>query len=195
MQLSEFDAFRLVGGTSLSLQWGHRMSDDIDLFTDAGYGSIDFAKIDKALRNSFPYVSDQVNAPIGNGVSYLLGKNSNNAVKLDLYHTEPFIRKPISIGSYRLAMVDEILAMKIDIVERKARKKDFWDIHELIETYKLDHMIALHKERYPYTHDEEQIKKNFTDFSKADQDFNPTCLRGKHWELIKLDIVAFVDNA
>lgn len=36
-----FSSFRLVGGTSLSLQLGHRMSVDIDLFTDAEYGSID----------------------------------------------------------------------------------------------------------------------------------------------------------
>ena len=37
-----FNNFRLVGGTSLSLQLGHRMSIDIDLFSDASYGSIDF---------------------------------------------------------------------------------------------------------------------------------------------------------
>ena len=43
-QLSQ--SFRLVGGTSLSLQLGHRMSDDIDLFTDALYNSIDFSAID-----------------------------------------------------------------------------------------------------------------------------------------------------
>lgn len=33
-----FSLFRLVGGTSLSLQIGHRMSVDIDLFTAAEYG-------------------------------------------------------------------------------------------------------------------------------------------------------------
>ena len=37
-----FSPFRLVGGTSLSLQFGHRMSVDIDLFTDNEYDSIDF---------------------------------------------------------------------------------------------------------------------------------------------------------
>lgn len=41
MCIAEFDSFRLVGGTSLSLQLGHRESIDIDLFTDVGYGSID----------------------------------------------------------------------------------------------------------------------------------------------------------
>lgn len=60
MQNDIFQAFRLVGGTSLSLQLGHRKSDDIDLFTDEPYGSIDFAVIDKFLRKTFPYVSDPV---------------------------------------------------------------------------------------------------------------------------------------
>jgi len=40
-----FDQFCLVGGTSLSLQMGHRFSVDIDLFTDVEYGSIDFDSI------------------------------------------------------------------------------------------------------------------------------------------------------
>jgi Nucleotidyl transferase AbiEii toxin, Type IV TA system len=44
MSSSIFSQFRLVGGTSLSLQMGHRQSIDIDLFADAPYGSIDFEK-------------------------------------------------------------------------------------------------------------------------------------------------------
>ena len=32
MSAKEFDSFRLVGGTALSLQLGHRMSVDIDLY-------------------------------------------------------------------------------------------------------------------------------------------------------------------
>jgi len=35
-----FRNFRLVGGTSLSLQLGHRISVDIDMFTDDLYGSV-----------------------------------------------------------------------------------------------------------------------------------------------------------
>ena len=42
MNTSVFDDFRLVGGTSLSLQLGHRQSVDIDLFTDCIYESVDF---------------------------------------------------------------------------------------------------------------------------------------------------------
>ena len=79
--------------------------------------------------------------------------------------------------------------MKIDIVQRKARKKDFWDIHELIDTYPPAQMIALHAQRCVYTHDEALIRTNFIDFARADEGFDPICLRGKYWQLIKLDIV------
>lgn len=67
MHEKSFDPFRLVGGTSLSLQLGHRMSDDIDLFTDEAYGSLDFTAIDKFLRNTFKYVSDLAPGPVGMG--------------------------------------------------------------------------------------------------------------------------------
>jgi predicted nucleotidyltransferase len=189
MQSSLFDPFRLVGGTSLSLQLGHRMSDDIDLFTDHPYESIDFGAVDNFLRETFEYVSDIAPGPIGMGVSYLVGHIKDDTVKIDLFYTDPFIQPALEFGPYRLATVEEIIAMKIDIVQRKARKKDFWDLDELLEKYSIEQMIALHKQRYPHSHDENLIQKNFVDFERADEDFTPICLKGKHWELIKLDFV------
>jgi hypothetical protein len=189
MQSSLFGPFRLVGGTSLSLQIGHRMSDDIDLFTDHPYESIDFGAIDNFLRKTFEYVSDIAPGPVGMGVSYLVGRTQDDTVKTDLFYTDPFIQPALQIGSYKLAAVEEIIAMKIDIVQRKARKKDFWDLDELLNSYSIDQMIDLHKQRYPYNHNEKLIRENFVDFERADDDFTPSCLKGKHWELIKLDFV------
>ena len=54
MAIEAFFPFRLVGGTSLSLRYGHRISDDIDLFTDAEYGSIDFHRLQEILQMEFP---------------------------------------------------------------------------------------------------------------------------------------------
>ena len=56
MHADEFNTFRLVGGTALSLQKGHRYSIDIDLFTDEEYDSINFDSIDSYLRKNFNYV-------------------------------------------------------------------------------------------------------------------------------------------
>jgi hypothetical protein len=189
MESSLFSEFRLVGGTSLSLQLGHRESIDIDLFTDADYDSIDFTKLYSFLKQSFTYVSEPTNALTGMGKSYFIGDNEQEAVKLDLYYTDAFIQPPLIVGPYRLASIEEIIAMKIDIVQRLARKKDFWDLHELLDQYTPNQMIQLHQQRYPYNHNEAEIRKNFTDFSNADDDFEPICLKGKYWELIKLDIM------
>jgi len=73
-------------------------------------------------------------------------------------------------------------------------KRDFWDLHEIIEDYTIHQMIALHATRYPHTHEEHTIIKNFTDFENTDGDFDPICLRGKYWELIKFDMVEAIKN-
>lgn len=186
---AQFDEFRLVGGTSLSLQIGHRLSVDIDLFSDLPYGAIDFEQIDKFLNQNFPYVSPPSHVPIGFGKSYLIGQDPFRSIKLDIYHTEPFLEKSIQKEGLRLASVAEIAAMKMDVIQRGGRKKDFWDIHELLGRYSLKQLLELHKKKYPYIHDNEHMIKNFNEFLRADDEPDPICLRGKYWELIKLDLV------
>ena len=189
MNAPEFSMFRLVGGTGLSLQLGHRISIDIDLFTDAPYNSVDFDVLDNFLLKQFSYVDTTFGMLPGLGRSYLVGKDMNNAVKLDIYYTDDFVQPPVVLENIRMATIEEIIAMKVDVIARQGRKKDFWDLHELLNNYTIEQMIALHVQRYPYSHDEHLIRENFVDFSLADDDFDPFCLRGKYWELIKLDFI------
>jgi hypothetical protein len=65
-----------VGGTALSLQCGHRISIDIDLFTDSPYNSVDFYQIDQCIKESFDYVEMSAEGNIGFGKSYYVGSNS-----------------------------------------------------------------------------------------------------------------------
>jgi hypothetical protein len=193
MATDVFKDFRLVGGTALSLHRGHRMSVDIDLFTDAEYGSVDFEAIDTFLRSNYSYVDTNNYDVIGMGKCYFIGDNQLNCIKLDLFYTDKFIDKTILIDGLRLASIEEIIAMKMDVILRTGRKKDFWDIHELKDNYSISEMIALHEKRYPYTHDKEVLKQKFIDFEDADGDFEPDCLRGKYWEFIKLDLIDFLE--
>ena len=195
MAAMEFNAFRLVGGTALSLLRGHRESNDIDLFSDASYDSIDFRAIYTFLCNTFSYVDTNDYKVVGLGNSYYIGSTEEDCVKLDLFYTDKFIQNIILIDGIRLATVEEIIAMKIDVISRSGRKKDFWDIHELIDDYSIDKMLDLHKQRNPYTHDSDQIKRNFSNFEYADNDFDPICLKGKYWEIIKLDIIDFAQHS
>jgi len=192
MSAKEFDVFRLVGGTALSLYRGHRESVDIDLFSDVPYDSIDFAAIDSFLYKTYSYVDANEYKVVGMGKSYYIGNSKDDCIKLDLFYTDRFIQNINLIDGLRMAKVEEIVSMKIDVISRGGRKKDFWDIHELKDDYSLEKMLAFHKERYPYTHDQIQIRSSFSDFTLADEDFDPICLKGKHWELIKLDMIDFV---
>jgi len=192
MKIDLLIPFRLVGGTNLSLQLGHRISVDIDLFTDAVYDSIDFKAIDQKLQKSFSILEMQNEGNSSFGKSYYLGNTKDSLVKLDLFYTDAFIYPVLDMDGIRMASLEEIAAMKLEVIGHNGRKKDFWDIHELIDTFTLEQMIAFHSERYPYSHTKEILINKLTDFQFADSDFDPKCLRGKYWELIKVDLEEFV---
>lgn len=187
MQQQELKDFRLVGGTSLSLQLGHRMSVDIDLFTDLPYDSIDFNTIDKLMKSIFPIVQEGSGGNNSMGKSYFVGTSNDDLVKLDLFYTDSFIYPEIITDGIRIAGKEEIAAMKLEVIGNGGRKKDFWDLHELLEHHSLSEMLDFYEQRFPYSHTRDQLISMLTNFNTAEEDFDPICLRHKYWELIKLD--------
>lgn len=188
MNIDEFNSFRLVGGTSLSLQYGHRESIDIDLFTDKPYGSIDFNKIETILHNTFAYVDTTSVGEVVFGRSYFVGTSKDNALKLDVYYTDPFVFPILEVENIRLATSEEIAAMKFEVIANGGRKKDFWDVHELLNSYTLEEMLSFYEKRNPYGSTKQELLQACLDFSYAEDDLTPNCYQNKKWELIKLDI-------
>ena len=163
------------------------------MFSDAPYGSIDFEKIESILRVTFPYFSSSSEL-VGLGKSYFIGNTEDDLVKLDLFYTDPFVFPLIMEQKVRFASVQEIAAMKLEVVGQGGRKKDFWDIHELLESYTLQELIGFYLKRYPYNLSKEELMNKIVDFSLAEDDFTPNCYRGKIWELIKLDLEELVER-
>ena len=194
MSIEEFNNFRIVGGTSLSLQLGHRESVDIDLFTDAEYGSIDFDALEVILKKTFPYVDSHNIGGVVNGRSYFVGKNKDELVKLDLYYTEPFVFPLFIEEGVRFASLEEIAAMKFEVIANGGRKKDFWDVHELLEKYTLDQMMAFYSQRNPYGAPREELIDKLIDFEVAEGEFTPNCYKDKDWDIIKLDFIDLHQN-
>lgn len=188
-----FEPFYLVGGTSLSLRLGHRMSVDIDLFTNAVYGSLDFSVYEKFFQEnySYYYCTDTTDL-VGFGRSYYVGESEDENIKVDLYYHDEIIDTCDIIDNIRITSLDDVVAMKVDVVSRGGRKKDFWDLHELLDTYSIPQMLELHQQRHEYTHDRDQIIANFTDFTSAVKDIDPICLKEKEWVLLKLDFVEII---
>lgn len=191
-----FNSFYLVGGTSLSLRLGHRISVDIDLFTNAFYGSLNFSHFEKFLKGYYDYYDSlDTSNIVGFGRSYYIGESINNNVKVDLYYCDEIIDPFEKIDNIRLASLNDVIAMKVDVISRVGRKKDFWDLHEILNTFSITEVLDIHKERHEYTHNRNQIIDNFTNFTAADEDINPICLKNKEWELIKLDFVELIEKA
>lgn len=185
-----FTPFRLVGGTNLSLREGHRISIDIDMFTDAEYGSIDFTKLETYLQSNFYYYDcPDPTSLVGFGRSYYIGTSKDSCIKLDLMYTDTFINPPEIIDGIRFASVEDIMAMKLQAICTGGRKKDFWDIHMLLEKYSLEMMINCYIKRHPWESSRKEICEKLMDFKEIDDDFSANCLWNKDWDLIKLDII------
>jgi len=176
-----------VGGTALSLQLGHRISVDIDLFTDLTYGTVDFIPIYNRLVKTYPYIIGKVPDNIGFGFSFIIGKSKTESVKLDLFYLDTFLFPPVVYQDIKMADLRDITVMKLDVISHGGRKKDFWDISELLETISFEQMLDLYILKYPYF-EKSDVINNMSNFIYADEMQDPVCLRFKYWELIKIDL-------
>jgi hypothetical protein len=181
------EGFRLVGGTALSLQLGHRISVDIDLFTDSTYGTVDFIPIYNRLVKTYPYIIGKAPDNVGFGFSFIIGKSKTESVKLDLFYSDTFLFPPVVYQDIKMADLRDITVMKLDVISHGGRKKDFWDISELLETISFEQMLDLYILKYPYF-EKSDVINNMSNFIYADEMQDPVCLRFKYWELIKIDL-------
>jgi predicted nucleotidyltransferase component of viral defense system len=150
MKSDAFNDFVLVGGTALSLQLGHRMSADIDLFIAKDYGTIDLEHVKYALEVNFPYIERLETLNETNpGYTLYIGNSKVENIKLDLFYTDNFIAPVIVQDNLRLASLKDIAAMKLQAIVNSKRKKDFWDIHELLEHFSLKELIQFGLKRNP----------------------------------------------
>ena len=124
-----FKELRLVGGTSLALQIGHRESIDLDFF---GALHIDKFEILSALNN------------IGKVEIKQSTKNIHiffvNGIKVDMVnYPYPWLEKSLIEDTIKLACKTDIAAMKLSAIAGRGSKKDFIDLYFLltIVRYKL----------------------------------------------------------
>jgi hypothetical protein len=196
MGIPELEPFRLVGGTALSLLRGHRLSVDIDMFSNQEYGTIDFKAILAILRAKFPIVEypneafpSLVEAEVNFGLKLNIGFDPVDLVKTDLlYWDMHFLDAPTTEDGIRLASIMEIAAMKLDVISRGGRKKDFWDLVEILEVYPLPDLLRVYNKVFPY-HEVKQVVDNLCDFNLAEEVPDPICLNHRTWESIKQRIL------
>lgn len=186
-----FDDFYLVGGTALALQRGHRISIDIDMFTSLPYGEMKTEEIKNALVDMFPYIENIERLDETNLVySLFVGNDADDCVKLDICYDEKPIFPLVNVDGIRMLSEKDIAAMKINaIAQTRQRKKDFWDIHDLLDNYTIEDMVSFALKRFPWSLTLPQIIDGFKRLPMLNDYSEIRCLKGKYWEFIVEDLM------
>ena len=78
--------------------------------------------------------------------------------------------------------------MKVQAVLGRGKKKDFWDISELLKHYSVQNFIDFHTNKYSYQNLLISVPQALTYFSDADESEDPISLKGQTWESVKSEI-------
>ena len=165
---------RLVGGTALALQLGHRTSVDLDFF---GRINADSEELRDILRE------------VGRVEVASVSKNINifwiNGVKVDMVnYPYPWLDLPIVEDGVRLASLNDIAAMKVSAIVNRGTKKDFIDLYTLLQHFALDEILDMYSRKYS---DGSLfiVMKSLTYFDDAETDPMPNVLNDTTWETVK----------
>ena len=118
------DQYVLVGGSALSMHLCHRKSEDLDFFT---YGDgFDMQKI-------FAYIHTFKNKEIlhqtDEQVDVLL-----DGVKVTFFDARWAFLKPSTVEKFNLSSLENIAAMKVNVLFLRAKYRDYYDIYFLVKT-------------------------------------------------------------
>lgn len=99
-----------------------------------------------------------------------------------------------NIEGIRMYHDADIAAMKIQAILGRGKKKDFWDLHELLKHYSLQQIIDWHKMKFPSQMLAISIPHAITYFVDADESETPVSFKGQTWEQIKKSISQTVSD-
>jgi len=176
--LEIFSETRLVGGTALALQYGHRKSIDLDFF-----GKITAS--DDQIENELLQL----------GKLTILNKSKDikifslNDVKIDFVNY-PFtwLSECIIEDHIRLAGESDIGAMKLSAITGRGSRKDFYDLYFLLNHYSLKELIYFYNNKYPQA-SEFLVLKSLVYFKDAEHDVDPDMFdKSVTWSVVKKQI-------
>ena len=185
MAMPELDTFYLVGGTALSLYYGHRLSVDLDLFSTTDFHTEILLPV---MERTFPDFNYSRPTPIG-----IFGFIGNIKVDFIRYHYHSMMGTPYLENGIRLMSIEDIMAMKVAAILKRAVKKDFWDIAELLDHYTMDELINCYNQKYPNQQLLISIPQALTYFSDAEDSEEPVSLKRQTWTDVKKRINKKVD--
>lgn len=181
--LEMFADTRLVGGTALALQIGHRKSIDLDLFGTIDASLEEIAEELSGFAGVKPLSSSKA-------MRFLIVDD----VKVDIVnYPYNWIDEPAGEDGIILAGIKDIAAMKLSAITNRGTKKDFIDLFFLLKPYSLNDLLAFYLQKYSdaqlFT-----LLKSLTYFEDAEDDPMPMMTEPVMWQDIKATIINTVNR-
>ncbi len=168
--------FYLSGGTALSLQLGHRESEDLDFFTQDNFRP-------EALQEALVMYGTLQQTELAKGTlnTFIQG------VKLQfLEYPYPLIEPFKSWNNVQISSVADIACTKLQTIGMRGSKKDFIDIYFLFQQYTLEDLFILLKQKYPKVdYSQTHILKSLVYFDDAESQPMPRMHKQVSWEDVK----------
>lgn len=179
----EVEELRLVGGTALALQYGHRQSVDLDFF----------GKLPEDKDELIDVVRRVGDVTVLNRSKIIL-QMVVNQVKVDFvdYSRYPWIDEPILGDGFVLASDKDIAAMKINAIMGRGTRKDFIDLYVLLQHYSLTQIMDFYRQKYP-EFSEYRALISMTYFDDAEMQDMPLMFIKTPWESMKTSIIQAVE--
>lgn len=173
---------RLVGGTALALQYGHRQSIDLDFFGAMPEDKDELIDMVKQIGN----------VTVTNKSKSIVQTVINN-VKVDFvdYSRYVWIDKPIHGDGFVLASDKDIAAMKVNAIIGRGTRKDFIDLYVLLQHYSLTEIMEFYKQKYP-EFSEYRALLSMTYFEDAEMQDMPKMFIDIPWDETKSSIIQAV---
>jgi len=164
-----FDNYFLVGGTALSLQLGHRISDDIDLFTRH---DINKDEILDFMNQNYNGKYQIIN------IQNIILQVIINEIKVDLVKYDYELIEDVKIeNGIKFLGKKDIAAMKLmAVANRGDQAKDFIDIYYLLKEITIADMFEYYKKKYKQN-DINPIKRSLVYFDDVTEN---------NWMAVKL---------
>lgn len=179
----EIKQLRLVGGTALALQYGHRQSVDLDFF----------GKLPEDKDELIDVVRRVGEVTVLNRSKIIL-QMVVNQVKVDFvdYSRYPWIDEPVQGDGFVLASDKDIAAMKINAIMGRGTRKDFIDLYVLLQHYSLPQIMNFYRQKYP-EFSEYRALLSMTYFDDAEMQDMPLMFIDTPWESMRTSIIQAVE--
>ena len=183
--------FNLVGGTALALQFGHRISVDLDFFCEDAFDAED---LKRAIVTKFGNENIVWNLE----KDYTLLLNIND-IKVDILHYPYTLIDDLIIeDSIRMLSPKDIAAMKLSAVSKRGAKKDFFDIYELLQQqYTLEDLFTFYEAKFK-NHELGFLVRSLLYFEDAEIEKDPIMIKKYSWkhvnQYIKKEVRQYVNK-